>query len=430
MSSNTTDLKIAIQEESSWSRRLSITVPAERVQRTRGQIAQQLARGVPMPGFRKGKVPAGMLEKRYGASIDQETIDRLIQETYREALESQGLVPIAQGKVDEIQYTPGAELTFEVAIEVQPEIELTTLSGFTASRPATEVGEEEVENILHRLQEERGEWEPLEAGARPDYGDQALVEIVALGEEGEDAEEPRSYRIVLGEEQAIPDVEAAILTLAEGEAGEFTVSFPEDFPDEERRGQEQKLRISVQETRKKSLPALDDAFAQAVGEFEDLAALRERILSDLKEDAEQRAEGSLRQQIVDQVLEANPFEVPNSMVESYLDYMTGMGAAQQEKSRRSEAEEERFTQLRETLRPQAEWGLKRTLAIEKIAEQEGLRATQDEIDERIEALAEQHERSASEVWIELEKSGQLDALERDITEEKVFDFLKSQSTIA
>src|SRR5690606_26175894 len=110
---------IAIQESASWSRRLSITVPADRVKRTRGRVAEQITRSAKLPGFRKGKLPTRVIEQRFGASIDQETIDRIIQETYREALETEGITPISQGKVDEVKYDPGAELTFEVEVEVR-----------------------------------------------------------------------------------------------------------------------------------------------------------------------------------------------------------------------------------------------------------------------------------------------------------------------
>lgn len=429
MASTTSDLQITVQEGAAWTKRLTITVPTERVQRARNRVLEQVSRGMRLPGFRKGKLPPRIVEQRFGASIDQETIDNLVQEAYREALDAESIVPIAQGRVDDVKYDRGSDLTFEVEIEIQPEIELTALSGFAASRPPTEIGDDDVQNVIDRLRDEQGEWEPLEEGARPDYGDQVLVEITALNDAGEPTEEARSYRVVLGEEQAIPDVEAAILTLVEGESGEFSVAFPEDFPDEERRGEEQKLKIAALETRRKALPEVDDAFAAAVGDFESVDALRERVRTDLEADSAQRAESEVRTQLIDQVIEANPFDPPASMLERYLDFMMGI-KEEGEQPERSPEEEEQFAKVRESVRPQAEWGLKRTLIVERIAEMEGLGATQDEIDARVESLAEKHEISATEAWLQLEKSGQLEALEREITEDKVFGFLAEHNTVA
>jgi trigger factor len=434
MSPEQNDLKIAVQQQESWSRRLSITVPASRVRRTRDSVASQIAGRARLPGFRPGKIPTGVLAKRFGPAIEQETVDRTIQEAYREALQAENLQPISQGKIDKIEYQEGADLTFEVELEVRPEIEIARTSGFQATRTGTAVGDDEVDNVLERLREERAAWHPMDGDAKPDYGDQVTVEITVLESAGEASEnpEPRTYRFALGEGQAIPAVEESIMTLTGGQADEFTVHFPEDFPEETRRGQEQRLHIKLVEARRKELPELDDDFAKGLGEFESMEQLRERILTDLREDADRRAEADVRRQLVDQIIEANSFDVPSSMVERYLDHMTGHSHAdgEGEKHDHTPEEEERISQVRTALRPEAEWSLKRMLVIERVAEAQGLRASQDEIDARVADLAAKHERNESEVWLALEKSGQLEALEREITEDKVFDHLKSQNTIA
>ncbi len=430
MSADTSDLKIAVQETQSWGRRLSITIPAARVARTRGAVASQIASGARLPGFRKGKLPQRVIEQRFGPSILQETMDRLIQEAFREALEAEALTPISQGQVGNVKYDEGSDLEFEVEFEVQPQVSLERVSGFTVSRPTNEITDEDVTSVLERLRDERGEWETIE-GTRPDYGDQVEVEITALDEqeEGKDAE-GRTYRFVIGEGQAIPAIEEAILTLEVGAEGEFDVAFPDDFPDEERRGESRRLLIRLMNAQAKKLPELDDEFAKGVGEFESMDALRVRVREDLKADVEQRSTAEVRRQLVEQIIEANPFEVPGSMVDRYLDYMTGHSHDGEEKHRHSPEEEERLATVREGLRPQAEWGLKRMMVVERIAEQEGLSATQDEIDAKVEELATRHERTPSEVWIQLEKSGQLEVLEREITEDRVFGFLLEQNTVA
>jgi FKBP-type peptidyl-prolyl cis-trans isomerase (trigger factor) len=119
----TTDLRVDVQEPAAWTRRLSVTVPAERVQRIRRRVTTQIAGNARLPGFRKGKMPQSLLEKQFGPAIDQETIDRTIQEAYREAIDSSGLHPINQGQVDGVEYTGGAaDLTFHVQFEVQPSL--------------------------------------------------------------------------------------------------------------------------------------------------------------------------------------------------------------------------------------------------------------------------------------------------------------------
>lgn len=422
------EITVAVQEPKPWSRRLSVTVPRERVQRARQSVTRQIAGSVRLPGFRKGHVPQRVLEKQFGASIEQETLDRVIQEAYREALEKEGLSPITRGEVENVHYHEGEELHFEVEFEVQPEVKLERLHGFTATRPSAEVAEDEVDSVLERLRDERGTWVPVE-DRKPDYGDQVLVEITGLDEVAEgETPEPRAYRFALGEGQAIPDVEQAIISLAPGEEGDFTVRFPEDFPDPEQAGKEQHLHVKLNSVQHKELPELNDDFAKELGDFETMEALRARILEDLRSAAEERAESEVRDQLLGQVLEANPFEVPDSMVERYLDYMTG--ESEERRKERTPEQEEQISQWRLSLRPQAEQGLKRMTVVERIADGQGLRATQDEVDARVEELAEKHGRTPGEVWLQLEKSGELQALESQITEDKVFEYLKAQSTVS
>lgn len=427
---DTTELRIDVQEPASWSRTLSITVPRERVKRTRQSVASRIAAGVRLPGFRKGKTPASLVERQFGPAIEQETLDRVIQEAYREALDSREFRPITQGQVENVVYPGGeADLTFEVRFEVQPELELARTEGFHVVRPSDAVGDADVDALLERLRGERATLHPLEEGGKAGYGDLVMVEITDLDAEGEEAE-PRQFRFELGEGQAIPDIEQAIMTLSPGEDAEFTVTYPEDFADAAQRGQQQRLRIRLTEARRKALPELDDEFAKGLGDFETLDALRARMREDLEQDARRRADAAVRDQLVQQIVEANAFDAPASMVDRFLDYQ--MGDAPDEQGRRKQRkpeEEERISQLREMMRPQAEASLKRMMVVEHLAEREGLRATADDVDARVEKLAEQHGRSPSDVWVELERSGQMQAVESEILEEKVFEHLLSRNTV-
>lgn len=433
MSADSTELKIDVQEPKSWSRRLTITVPAQRVERARSRVTQQIAERVRLPGFRKGKIPPRILQQQFGPSIEQEMLDRLIQDAYREALRSGGYSPINQGKVDNVQYESGSDVTFDVEFEVQPEIELARVSGFSAARPSAAVGEEDVDAVLERLREEQAPWQAVPEGERPDYGDQVTVRITPLDAEGAPKadEQTRTYRFALGEQKAVPAIEDAIRTLLPGEKDRFHVDFAEGEGTPEQQGTQQHLEIELVAAERKQPAELDDEFAKSVGDFESIAALRERVMADLQQDAEQRAESEVRGQLLQQIVEANPFEVPDSMIDRYLDYVTGHSHEDDEsgKHEHTPEEAERISQIRESLRPQAVATLQRMLVIERIADGEGLRATQDEVDARIEELARKHEREPREVWLQLEKSGQLEMLEREITEDKVFGHLKAQNTV-
>jgi trigger factor len=432
MSDNTSGggLQVTVEQASSYARHLSITVPAERVKRIRQAVRAQMTRNARVPGFRKGKLPDHLIEKQFGPAIDQETMDRVIQETYPEALKQGDVNPIAQGEVADVHFHgEGGELHYQVKVEVQPTVDLARTSGFVVARPADTVGEEEVDAVLERLRSERATLQLVD-DRRPDLGDEVQVRITAPRAEGDDSEPtPQEFRFVMGEGQAIAPIEEAIMSLMPGDEGEFDITYPEDFDDPDLAGTTQHMTIGVVELKSREFPELDDEFAKEVGGFDSVDALRARIGGDLREEARKRADAAVRDALVGQILEANPVEAPRSMVDRYLDYMTGGGREGAPKPKRTAEQEERFSQFREMMRPQAEAALKRILVIESLADREGLRATQDEVDARVELLAQAHGRSPSDVWLELEKGGQLQGLEAEITEEKVFEWLRGQNTV-
>lgn len=424
-------LQVTVEQPSSYARHLSVTVPAERVKRIRQSVRARLTQNARVPGFRKGHLPDHLIEKQFGPAIDQETMDRVIQETYPEALKQGDVNPIAQGEVADVHYHgQGGELHYQVNVEVQPTVELARTSGFVVARPSDTVGDEEVDAVLERLRSERATLEVVD-DRKPDLGDEVQVRITAprpAGEEGDP--EPQEFRFVMGEGQAIAPIEEAIMSLTPGEEREFDITYPDDFDDPELAGTTQTLTIGVVELKSRTFPELDDEFAASVGPFESMEALRARVQGDLREEARKRADAAVRDGLVGQILEANPVEAPRSMVERYLDYMMGEGReGRAPRPKRTPEQEERFSQFREMMRPQAEAALKRIMVIDTLAEREGLRATQDEVDQRVELLAQAHGRSPSDVWLELEKSGQLQGLEAEITEEKVFEWLRAQNTV-
>jgi trigger factor len=400
-----------------WGRRLVITVPAGRVKAERAKVSRNLAKRVRIPGFRKGKIPPQRLEARFGPEIDRQTQQEVIDIAFREAVQAKEIEPISEPRVANVSWDRDSELTFEVAFDIRPEIRLARLGGFRLARPEISVSEEEVESQLEMLRRQQALWKPV--NRRPAAGDTVEVEITPQNGEQEQAGQP--YRFVLGEGRAIPDVEAAIMTLEPGNADDFSVAFPDGAGGEEQRVETKQLRIDLKQVLEQELPPLNDEFARSVGEFEELSALRDAVSDDLRSHKELEVGTLLNQQLVDQIIEANPFEVPESMIERYVDALVGAPP--------EGADPDVVAKAREEARPAAEWGIKRTLILQRVAEEQGLQALREEVQERLEILAKQTGRSASEVRTRLAKSGDLRDLERRITESKVFSYLREQSEI-
>jgi len=410
-------LRISVQEQERWRRLLSVTVPASLVVEEEKKAAAKLAGRIKMKGFRKGHVPKQMVASRFGGALRQEALDRLINEAYRHALAAEDLRPISEGQLEDVSYEPQQDLTFSIAFDVQPQIELGRLGGFVVERPQATITDDHVAEILRNIQQQNGVWTPAEEGM-PEVRDLVAVHIRRL--DGEADAEGKDYEFVLGEGQAIPEIEAAIRTLHPGGSGEFTVTFPDDFPDEKRRGEQERVEVTLQGRKVLELPDPDDALARQVGNFETLDELKARIREDLERDAAEQVEGAIRGRLLDFLLEANPFEVPRSMVDRYAESVIG---------EQSNIPEERLREIRESIRPEAERAVKRMLIIDRVAQIQDLHATEEDLDRRIEEIAANNDTAPEKVYASFQKSGRLEALEREITEGKVFEFLKGQSEI-
>jgi trigger factor len=409
-------LKVDIEQPTDWARKLSITVPADRVQRERTKVASQFASRVRMPGFRKGKVPSSVVEKQYGPSIDSQMIEQLINTAYQEALREQGISPISQASVENVEYEPGSDLSFEVEFEVRPTIELDRLGGFTVKAPSAAVADEDVQRVIDRLREQNASWSPVEEGT-PEVGDRAKVEITPLQGDDGDTPEPREYEVVLGAGEILEDIDEGIRTLAPGDEGEFVIDLPEQ-PDEET--DEHRVRIRLISAERPELPEADDAFAAELGDFESMEDLRSRVRQDLTVEAERESGREVRRQLMQQLLEANPFEAPPSLVDQYLESL--MQAPE-------DADPGEMAAAKQQARPVAEQAVRRMLVIERVAELENLHPTQDDLDARVEQIATENGMEPGQVRRQLSQSGRLQALASDLMEQRVFDYLKSLSTI-
>ena len=415
-------LDVTVTEGERCRRTVKVVVPVDVVDAERIAVVRKYASRVKMRGFRKGHVPTAVVLQRYGRAIEEETVETSVRKACDAAIVANELRPVSDVEVKDLQFEPGETMSFEASFDVRPEVPLGRLGGFRVERPRVAMRDGAADEILEGLRKEHAAWRTEESGS-PVAGDSVTVLLTRMeDEDGEpgDADGSRRYDIVLGEGQALPDIEEAIGTLVPGGGDEFDVGFPDDFDDEERRGQRHRLRIELVSRRVPELPALDDAFARTVGDFEDLAALRARVEEDLGKDARGRAEAELRDRLLLQVVEANDFEVPDSMVEGYTDAVIGDANG---------VDPERLEDLRKELRPAAQMAVKRELLADRIVDEHGLRPTADEVGARVEELARGSGQSPGRLRARLKKSGGLRNIERSLTDVRLFEFLKDRSEI-
>ena len=402
--------------EDSASKSLRVTVPVDRVREAELKAVKYYAQRARLPGFRPGKAPEAVVRKRFGDAIRQSVLEEVLRESWETAKSSEGLKPIADPSIQNLKFEANSPIEFDLLVPVRPELKLERTGGFRLERRVPAVSDAAVEEQVARIQEQKATWLPV-PDTRPSPGHMVRVEVAPIENGAAGASQP--YDLVLGQNQAIPDLEERIMTLRPGESAESEVRFPDDHPEESRRGQTRQVRVTLHEVKRQDLPALDDAFAREVGDFEGLAALRAAIRQDLEREAAREADAQVRQALLSQIVEANRVEAPESLVHRLMHGYAEMYRIPPEQL-------EQFEQQFHTV---AEAQVQRDLVLDAVTEAQGLRATEAELDARIAQMAETRGVPAGEVYGQLQKANRLGELERAITEEKVFDHLLSQSTV-
>lgn len=409
------NIEITSQEGTGVDRHVQVSVPVESVKDAEDKAARRYASSVRLPGFRPGKAPAQMIRKKFAEAIRQEALEAIVRDAYKEVVEKQDLKVASQPHVHDLKFEEGKPLTFEIHFELRPTVDLARTSGFRVTHKNPVITDESVRDQIEAIRDQRAAWAPVEGKPLP--GDMVNVEIStgAVTESGD----VRSYPIVLGTGQAIPGIEELIMEASPGETVERPVKWPDDFPDETERGLTKTVKIRLQDVKRKSAPDLDDAFAREVGDFDSLEALTTAVKTDLGEHAKRDADAEVRQKLIDEIIGANPFEVPKSWVQQFAQNYA-------EAYQIPEEERERFST---EFKSMAERQIRRDLVIETIAEREKLEATEKDIDDRITEQAEKRGVNPGQLYAQMEKSGRLKEIERSLTEDKVFQWLLEKNEV-
>lgn len=410
------DIQVISRKSEGVERRLQISVAASAVAEAKEKATRRVAQQVRLPGFRVGKAPAAVVKKKFAQEIEQEAIDQLMREAYQSVIESEKLEPVTQPHAHDVVYKDGEALTFELHCEVKPEITLDKLAGFTVKRANPAVTDEMIAEQIEQMRDQRATWTPVDE--KPKEGDMVSV-MLAVADETGAIPEGKEYRLVIGAGQAIAAIEEVILDLAPGASVEKAVKWPDDFPDAEQAGKTKTARVELNDVKRKSVPTLDDAMARELGDFETVDALKSAVRTDMSANAEREADAAVRGALMEEIVGANPFDVPPTWVRHLVSAYADAYQIPAEERAKFDGE----------FQTMAERQVRRDLIIETIADREKLTATEADVDEKVAEMAQKRGADVGQVYAALQKAGRLREIEKGITEDRVFAWLLSKSTV-
>jgi trigger factor len=417
-------MKVEVTDLGAWRRSLEIEVPREDVDSRLKEAYKSYSKSMNLPGFRKGKIPVSVVKSRFGPAILEEVITKTEEEFYREASQEKGLHPVSQATIEESSYEDGEPLKFKASVDIKPELDIKTYKGLKVVRPVYKVDESFVENQLSGMREQGATEKQVERKAA--LGDVVQADFVELDEEGNEiADRAQSDRMFLiGGPNANHDLDNQLVGIEVGDTRDVQYTHTHEMEDGEKHEHEVRFRVVAKEIRERELPTLDDAFAKDMGPFESLEELKTRIRDDMKTQADQASRGRLVENLVEELIAKNEFEVPESMVDTYLENFIA-----QTKQERQVEELENEEEIREQAKPGALRGVKRYLILEQIAEKENIEVSEEDLDKHLETMSERHNVDGSRIRQILGRSGQLDRIKSDLLDEKAFDFVIEQAKV-
>jgi len=408
------EIRIDASEEGPVVRRVEVVVAPRRVRRAFERAYRELSRSVRVRGFRPGKVPRSVLERLYGHSVAEQIEQALVSETLPDALEQAGIEPVAEPEIDAAHPCDESEFRYTARIEVKPAIELPDTQGLPARRPRVDVAPEEVEGELEALRKRNAPLVEESEGTRAARGNVLTIDFA-----GEVDSRPfeggsgKGVEVELGAGRFLADFEAQLEGAVAREDREVRVRFPDEYANEQLAGKQAVFRVHVAEVKRRAVPQLDDEFAKDLGDFADLAALRERIRTDLLAVRERSSRAELRRSLVDALIERTPFEVPPGMLQRELGRQIHAARHRLEGHVPEEALGEQLGRWQEEWRPRAERDVREALLLEAVARAEGISIEPAEIEARIEQMAKERGTTAAR----LRKSFSEGTLEQVVTVE-------------
>ena len=419
---------------------LDVEVETDQVTAALDKAFKKVVNKVNVPGFRKGKVPRPMFEKRFGVeSLYQDAVDILLPDAYAGAIDETGITPVDRPEIEVEQFAKGETFKFKAKVIVKPEVTLGDYKGLEVPAAEAQVADEDVTAELERLQQRHAELVVIDEG-QVEQGDTTVIDFDGYvdGEAFEGGKSER-YTLEIGSGSFIPGFEEQLVGMNIGDFKDVEVTFPESYHAEQLAGKAAVFKVKLHEIKRKNLPALDDEFAKDVSEFDTLEEYKEDLKKNLLENKQKEAEQAREVAVVDKATELADVEIPEVMVENETGHMLkdfenrlrsqGMNLdLYYQFSGQDEAA------LRSQMQGDAEKRVRNNLVLEAIAKAEGIEVSEDELTEELEKLAQAYNRPAEEIREIFTSNGNLENMKDDLSLRKTIQFLvensKSVTTVA
>ena len=401
---------------------IEITVPVEEIDRETERVIAGIQQKARLPGFRPGRAPANIIRTKFASQVREDVLENLVPKYFRKKMEEEDLHVVGTPNVKDVHFEKGEPLRFKAEFEVAPTIELGEYRGVTVHYHEPEVSEEDINKRIEEIREQKAQFVNVEPRPAAD-DDYAVVSLDSLS----GAEPPihqEEVTLHVGDAETFAAFTEALRGMAPEEEKELEVTYPDDYAQKQLAGKTVRFRMKLKMIRTKELPELNDEFARDLGDYQTVADLREAVQKVIFRERELAAQDKAKEQLINKLIESHNFPVPEAFVERQVE-------TQLDRQLRDLAERGidprqlkiDWAKLKESQRPKALHDVKASLIIDKIAEREGVVATNDEVDREVQRIAKQDREPVAAVRKRLEKDGIIGRIAYGLRTDKTISLL-------
>lgn len=414
-------MNVQVEELGGGKKRLEVVIPAEAVESEWERVVDAYRKRAQLPGFRKGKAPVERINKLFSGDIEGDVRERLVQRAYTEALHEAKLSPAIPGIVGDFEISLGQPVNLVFEVVTRPQFQVVGFQELDVEQEVLEIEDADVDHALRIMQENRADFVPVERPAATGDVVHATIEGVDVHGKRLPSGKKEEVRMEVGSPRLLPEFAEAAAGIAAGESRMVEVNYPADFADPDLAGKTRRFRLTAQKIMEKKLPELDDNLARSMGQ-QDLDGVRSRIRGRLESEELARSRDRLESRLIEALLDKNPFEVPEEMVEYNLNRLVKK-AMDEPGERRSEEE------VRSAYRPILSRIQRKDILFENLVRQEKLELTDEEVEAQLEEIASEHGVDVSAVRSKMEEEDELERMRDTMQERKVLDFLISNAKV-
>lgn len=418
-------MQVSVETTQGLQRRMTVQVPAERIDKEVESRLRSLGSRVRLDGFRPGKVPFKVLQARYGEQVRSEVLGEVLEATYGEAVTQEKLRPAGVPQIEPTQMEAGKDLTYVATFEVLPEVEVQGIESMQLERPVADVTDADIDEVINGLRKQQAEYETVERTAQD--GDEVLVDFVGkVDGEAFDGNEGEDVSVVIGSGQMPPEFEEALKGVKAGDTKDITYTFPAHFPDKKVAEKAAVFNVTVKAVREPKLPEVDDAFAEKVGIKEGGAtALREKIRENLERQRDQAVRSRLKQQVMDKLVEANQIELPQVLVDGEIEHLRNQAKARMQQFGIEGEPDQPSSEFEDDARRRVTLGL----VINEIIRKNEIKLDQTRVRQMLEEIASGYEQPQQVMRYYAQNRKMMEGLEVAALEDQVVDWVVERAQV-